>query len=95
VLDLTGDPANDLATVRREVAAFDAEMIERPALIALNKLDLVDIATAEERAHALHAATGLEVFVISAEARVGLAPLATAIADRLREKEAVAVQCLS
>ncbi len=95
VLDLTGDPANDFATVRREVAAFDPEMIERPAVIALNKLDLVDTATASEQAHAVHAATGLEVFVISAEERVGLAPLAAAIADRLREKEEVAVQCLS
>ncbi len=95
MLDLTGDPANDLATVRRVVAAFDPEMIERPAVIALNKLDLVDTATASEQAHALHAATGLEVFVISAEERLGLAPLAAAIVGRLREKEEVAVECLS
>src|SRR5208282_4165399 len=95
VLDLTGEPANDFATVRNEVAAFDPEMIERPAVIALNKLDLVDTATASEQARALHGATGLEVFVISAEERLGLAPLAAAIADRLREKEEVAVECLS
>ncbi|HXR36774.1 MAG TPA: GTPase ObgE [Candidatus Binataceae bacterium] len=95
VLDLTGDPANDFATVRREVAAFDPEMIERPAVIALNKLDLVDTATASEQARALHAATGLEVFVISAEERLGLAPLAAAIAGRLQEKEEVAAECLS
>ena len=95
VLDLTGEPADDFATVRREVAAFDPAMIERPALIALNKLDLVTTATAAAQAHAVHAATGLEVFVIAAAERVGLGPLATAIADRLQAKEEVAVECLS
>lgn len=95
VLDLTGEPARDFATVRGEVAAFDPAMVRRPALIALNKLDLVEPATASAQACALRAATGLEVFVISAEERLGLAPLAAAIASRLRDKEEVAAECLS
>ena len=41
VLDVSADPESDFDTVRREVAAFDDAMVERPAVIALNKADLV------------------------------------------------------
>jgi GTPase len=95
VLDLTGEPAKDFATVRGEVAAFDPEMAERPALIALNKLDLSEAATVTEQVQALQAVTGLEVFAISAEEHVGLADLAAAIAGKLQEREAVAAECHS
>src|ERR1700719_4519988 len=44
VLDVSADPEGDFDTVRREVAAFDETMIERPAVIALNKADLVTAA---------------------------------------------------
>ena len=96
VLDIAGEPERDFATVRHEVAAFDPAMVRRPALIALNKLDLVaTAASAAEQARALRAHTGLEVFVVSAEKRLGLAPLAEAIARRLKEKEELPVECLS
>src|SRR6202030_1244374 len=44
VLDVSADRENDFATVKGEVAAFDEAMIEQPALIALNKADLVTAA---------------------------------------------------
>jgi GTP-binding protein len=91
VLDLTGDPPTDFATVRSEIEAFDAEMVTRPALIALNKLDLVVAANAADCARTLYARTGLEIFVISAAESVGLAPLVAAIAAKLKDADAAAV----
>jgi GTP-binding protein len=95
VLDIAGEPEQDFATVRDEVAAFDPEMVQRPALIALNKLDLVDARTATEKTRALRAKTGLEVFLISAEERIGLAPVAEAVAGKLQKKEESSAAWLS
>ena len=47
VLALDSDPVRDFDVVRREVVAFDADMTLRPALIALNKDDLVSAGDAE------------------------------------------------
>ena len=96
VLDLSADPERDFATVRGELAAFDPMLSARPALIALNKLDLVGAERAAEIASAMAIASGRTrartVFVISAEQRVGLEPLVAAIARLLDLGEAEA-QC--
>ena len=87
VLDLSADPERDFLTVRGELAAFDPMLSARPALIALNKLDLVGAERADETARAIaslaaeHAIDS--VFVISAEQRIGLEPLVAAIARLL------------
>ncbi len=88
VLDLGANPEADFEIVRREVAAFDEEMLARPALIALNKLDLVTADEAEAIARAMRARTGLATFAISAQDRVGLEPLVTEIARQLKLSEA-------
>jgi GTP-binding protein len=87
VLDLSANPEDDFEIVRREVAAFDEEMLARPALIALNKLDLVTADEAEAIARAMRARTGLATFTISAQDRVGLEPLVTEIARQLKLSE--------
>jgi GTPase len=84
VLALDADPARDFEVVRREVAAFDADMASRPALIALNKDDLIPAGDATELAHAMHLQTGLDVFVISARQHRGLPPLVAAVARMLK-----------
>ena len=84
VIDVSADSLNDFDTVRREVAAFDDAMVDRPALIALNKSDLAAPDDAQRSARELAAHTGLEVHVISAERRAGLEPLVAAIAAFLR-----------
>ena len=83
VIGLDAAPESDYETVRREVEAFDAEMTARPALIALNKADLVSAEEARKTALAMHSRTGLEVLVISAERREGIEPLASALARTL------------
>lgn len=85
VLDLTSDIERDFNTVRHEIQSFDSELAGRDAIVVLNKLDLVnaDVVGAGERT--MKRLTGLDVFSISAERRVGLDPLIRALAARLRE----------
>jgi GTPase len=80
VIELGSDSEQDFATVRRELEAFDPEMATRPALVALNKADLVAAEEAEKAAAAMRAHSGLEVFVISAQRHAGLAALVGGIA---------------
>jgi len=89
VIDAGGEPERDFAVVRREVEAFDAEMATRPALIALNKIDLIEVDEAVRIAAAMSAATGLEVLPISAQEAIGLEPLVEAIAAHLRQPSAI------
>jgi GTPase len=94
VLDLSASPERDYETVRREVEAFDTTMLARPAVVALNKLDLVLAEDAAQTARAMRARTGLEVFAISAQGKIGVEPLVGAIARLIRSgEEAEATAC--
>src|SRR5579872_7297774 len=84
VLALDSDPARDFDIVRREAGAFDPDLASRPTLIALNKADLIPAGDAKALAHAMHLRTGFEVAVVSAREHRGLAPLAAAIAQKLK-----------
>ena len=77
-------PAADLAAIEKELAAYGdstgAELVRRPRLIALNK---IDVPAARERAAAAKAefeARGYQVFEISAATREGLRQLGFAMA---------------
>lgn len=86
VLDIADKPLEAFNTVRGELKAFDAALIDRPAVIALNKIDLVG----EDVAHAVREvteATKLDVFAISAERNLGLAPLVARVTAMLRTLE--------
>jgi len=85
VIDVAGDSERDFATVRDEIGVFDAELLKRPAIVALNKCDLVGAEQAGEAARAMRERTGLEVFVVSAQERIGLEAVVAGIATRLRQ----------
>jgi GTP-binding protein len=77
-------PAADLAAIEEELAAYGdatgAELVNRPRLIALNK---IDVPAARERAQELKPqleAQGYQVFEISAATGEGLRPLGFAMA---------------
>ncbi len=95
VLDVSANPAEAYRTVRGEIAAFDAALAERPALVALNKIDLIAPDEAASAAKRLERELGLAVFPISAEKHNGLEPLVKKIAALLREIERAAAQCPS
>ena len=87
VLDLSSDAERDFLTVHAELAAYDPALSSRPAVIALNKADLVEAKDAADCARAVAALAsehgGSAVFVLSAEQHAGLEPLIAAIAHRL------------
>jgi GTPase len=93
VLDVAANPQNDFGTVRGEVEAFDSEMIQRPALIALNKVDLVATADAESVAADLRSQSGLEVFPLSAQQGAGITQLVDGIVRLLARADVPAIEC--
>jgi GTP-binding protein len=87
VLDATVSPGDDFKVVRRELEAFDPALPGRPAIVALNKMDLVAHTEAAAIVEAVEKATCLKVFPISADKRTGLEPLVKALAAQLRHLE--------
>jgi len=83
VLDIADKPAQAFATVRAEIGAFDPALLERPAIVALNKIDLIATDDALCTARQLSTTTGLEVLPISADKGLGLATLVARVAAML------------
>ena len=71
VLDVTQQPAETLQKLRAEVGSYDPELLLRPSLVALNKIDLASQEEVAERVHELTAA-GLAVVPTSAVSGEGL-----------------------
>ncbi len=89
VVDATAEePGADLAAVRAELAAYGAGLAERPALVALNKIDALDEAMVKTRRRALEALGIGPVLPISAVTGAGLDALVHAIADGLEAARA-------
>ena len=92
VLDASEDPEAALGTLLREVKAYDPELLRRPALVALNKVDLLEEGEAELWAEEL-ARFGFPVVPISAKTGEGLPALKEALfallekAPRIRPAE--------
>ncbi|HWV39052.1 MAG TPA: GTPase ObgE [Vulgatibacter sp.] len=79
------DPAEDFATINRELARYSPELAGRPQIVALNKCDLPDArARADAFAKELRRREDPpEVFLISAATREGVEALVDACAERL------------
>ncbi len=95
VIDATSaDVGRDLATLRAELAAHGAGLADKPALIALNKIDAVDDDTITAHKAVLARIAPGPVFAISAASGEGLSALTQAIADKLaglaRDEDAAA-----
>jgi GTP-binding protein len=78
------DPAADLATLRRELDAFDPELLRRPSVVVATKADLVP--DPRRVADAL----GEGAMVVSAVTGEGLEQLRDRLAELARETEAAA-----
>jgi len=78
VLDVADDPVATLDALRVELGAYDADLLERPALVALNKIDLADaaeVAAAEQELTGF----GMPVVRVSATAGTGIDDLVPAL----------------
>lgn len=78
------DPAADLTTIERELAAFDPDLLRRPRLVCGSKLDAV-VTGQPERLRAAAAARGLPYLGISAATGAGLSELRHSLQALLRE----------
>lgn len=88
VLDIADDPPHNLEALRRELGAFDPALIERPALIALNKIDL---AASEELLELERELTrfGLPLLTVSALEGEGLVELRDTIFALLPDQDSL------
>ena len=78
VLDATEDPMAALKTLRVEVGAYDRALLQRPSLVALNKIDLLPKEEVEALLGRL-SGEGLPVLAISALRKEGLEELKEAL----------------
>ncbi len=84
LIDVHGtDPAEALEIVEEELAAYGAGLDEKPRLIALNKIDLVDRELVEAFSVELKAAGADKVFPISGATGAGIDALLDAVVDHL------------
>jgi GTP-binding protein len=84
LIDITGtDPAEALAVIEEELAAYGAGLDEKPRLIALNKIDLVDKELVTAFTRELKAAGAKKVFPISGATGKGLDKLLDAVIENL------------
>jgi GTP-binding protein len=96
VVDVSGasgrDPVEDLDVVRRELGLFDATLLDKPQLVAANKIDALDeperLAALQARATAL----GLPCLAISAAAGTGVAALMAAAWPHVAAARAAALE---
>jgi GTP-binding protein len=93
VLDASAEPEVAYKTVRGEIEAFDATLLERPAIVALNKIDLMPAEEADKTESKLKQELRLPVFAISAAEKIGLDPLVARIARTLMELDQAAASC--
>lgn len=82
VLDVGDDPVATLDALRSELEAYDPSLLERPALVALNKIDTADAAEVDS-AEAELTAFGLPLVRVSALERLGLDGLVPALFELL------------
>ena len=66
------DPVADLRVVEQELQAYGHGLVERPRLLVLNKLELIDEAEREEQVKRLEDASGRPVLLTSAAMGQGL-----------------------
>jgi GTP-binding protein len=74
------DPTSDLAAIEKELTVYGADLMVRPALVALNKIDVPAARERADRARPEFERRGYQVFEISAATGEGLRQLGFAMA---------------
>jgi GTPase len=75
------DPASDLAALEAELAAYDPDLADRPALVVANKIDLPEGRARLPEAEAAAARRGLACHAVSAATGEGLQALVYALGE--------------
>ncbi|MFN4019587.1 MAG: Obg family GTPase CgtA [Erythrobacter sp.] len=92
LIDITGtgaaDPAEALRIVEDELAAYGADLADKPRLVVLNKLDLADAELVEGFRKELRAAGADKVFAVSGATGAGIPELLDAVIGYLPDRTA-------
>jgi GTP-binding protein len=89
LIDISGtDPAEAMQIVERELEAYGADLVDKPRLIALNKIDLADAELAAGFAEELKAVGADRVFPISGATGAGIGALLDAVLEHLPARTA-------
>ena len=92
ILHLVDGAAGDVVaawrTVRHELEAYGAGLVDKPEIIALNKSDSMSAREASSRATALRRASGAEVAVISGVSQAGVPALLRRLQDVITAERA-------
>lgn len=89
LVDIAGpDPAEAMQVIERELEAYGADLVDKPRLIALNKIDLADAELAAGFAEELKAAGADRVFPISGATGAGIGALLDAVLEHLPSRTA-------
>ena len=73
------DPKGDYVTVEQELGAYGHQLDQRPRLVVLNKIELLDEQELQQLKTDLEAVSARPVLLISAAAAQGLGPLLAAV----------------
>lgn len=86
LLDISdgGDPLKRYDDIRKEMGLFDEELLRKPELVVLNKIDLPEVRRRIPEVKEIFAQRGKEVFPISALTGEGLAELLREVSRRLK-----------
>jgi GTP-binding protein len=91
----SADPIADLRTVEAEVREYGRGISSRPRMIAVNKIDVPEVAVRLKELRQRLMNTGEDVHFISASAQEGLDPLVQALASIVAERrEAAAIDAV-
>jgi GTP-binding protein len=77
------DPLTDFEVIREELRQYKPDLLERPTLVAVNKMDITEAQENLPRLRAALEARGYQVFPISGVTGEGIKPLLQAAADAI------------
>jgi len=83
------DPIGNYHTIQEELSAYGRGLVDHPQVVALNKVDAIDLESEDiqELVNQLNQVTETKVFLISAVSRVGLDELMQEIWRKLDEMQ--------
>ncbi|MBA7466490.1 MAG: GTPase ObgE [Dehalococcoidia bacterium] len=80
-------PVEDMIKVNNELALYDSALAQKPQLVAVNKVDLPQVAARQQEVAESFRQAGIEVFFVSAATGQGIDELMAAVAEKLRQIE--------
>jgi len=87
-------PLEDMIKVNNELFFYDSSLAQKPQLVAVNKVDLPQVAGRKKEIEESFRQAGIEIFFVSAATGQGVSELISAVAEKLgkMEKSRVAIK---